>query len=208
MVRNIKISDFSVLENYHCRESYKLIIKYDLLANVSKEEVKIFRRRFIDVILATDMSNHIKHINNLTFKADNLDIKNGENVSLMITDDLKKNYDNQQNILDLIIHSADISNPTKPFVIYSKMVDLLFEEFFIQGDLERKNSLPLTYLCDRTTTDIDAAQVGFIKYLVKPTFNLLTRFTNNLSLLMENMDLNLSIYEGKVNEKKNLTSKS
>lgn len=194
--------DVSVLENYHCRESFKQIIKYDLLSHISKDESKLIRRRFIDVILATDMSNHMKHINNLTFKADSLDIKNGENVSLLITEDVKKNYDNQQNIMDLLIHSADISNPTKPFIIYSKMVDLLFEEFFHQGDLEKKNSLPITYLCDRTTTDIDAAQVGFIKFLVKPTFNLLARFSPNLNQLLENMDLNLSIYEEKVKEKK------
>lgn len=36
--------------------------------------------------------------------------------------------------LNMFVHLADISNGTKPWVLCSKWVDLLFIEFFNQGD--------------------------------------------------------------------------
>jgi len=46
----------------------------------------------------------------------------------------------------------------------------LFEEFFDQGDLERKEGLPITMLCDRTTTNVSNAQPGFISFVPLPLF--------------------------------------
>lgn len=46
---------------------------------------------------------------------------------------------------------SDISNSAKPFDIARRWVDLLFQEFFLQGDLEREAGRNITYLMDRTT---------------------------------------------------------
>jgi len=43
---------------------------------------------------------------------------------------------------------ADISNGTKPWNLCAKWVDLLFIEFFNQGDQEKKLGLSVSYLMD------------------------------------------------------------
>jgi len=50
------------------------------------------------------------------------------------------------------MHASDISAAARPFEIARAWVYLLFEEFFKEGDLEKDNDLPVTFLCDRETT--------------------------------------------------------
>jgi hypothetical protein len=52
--------------------------------------------------------------------------------------------------MNLAIHMSDIGNPTKKWDISFEWIDILFEEFFAQGDLERKKGLPISDLMDRT----------------------------------------------------------
>ena len=48
---------------------------------------------------------------------------------------------------------------------------MLFEEFFEQGDLERAQSLPISYLMDRNTVNIARSQIGFIDVLIIPAYH-------------------------------------
>lgn len=57
----------------------------------------------------------------------------------------------------MVFHLADISNPAKKFDICSRWTELLYIEFFIQGDLEREKEMPISYLMDRTTVNIAKA---------------------------------------------------
>ena len=52
----------------------------------------------------------------------------------------------------MLMHISDISNPSKDWPVCKKWVDLLFEEYFALGDLEKSSNLPVSYLCDRKTT--------------------------------------------------------
>ena len=51
-----------------------------------------------------------------------------------------------------------------PF-IYKKCFDLVFLEFFNQGDLEKKKNLNISLVWDRDNTNINKAQIGFINFL-------------------------------------------
>ena len=120
------------------------------------------------------MANHIKHLSSLRTKAESFDIINGKNLEKMInTENSTKTYENQQMILGMCIHCSDISNPAKPEEVYDKWVELVFVEFFHQGDLERQANIPISLLCDRNTTNINKSQIGFINFIVKPTFDCL-----------------------------------
>jgi len=57
----------------------------------------------------------------------------------------------------LFFHLADISNTVKSWQICKDWTDLLYVEFFAQGDLERKQGFPVSYLFDRNTTNIAKA---------------------------------------------------
>ena len=75
--------------------------------------------------------------------------------------------------MNLCVHLADISNPTKRFPLYKQWTELLFVEFFAQGDLERSRSAPISYMMDRTTTNIAKSQIGFIEFIVQPSFEIM-----------------------------------
>jgi hypothetical protein len=47
---------------------------------------------------------------------------------------------------------------------------LLFDEFFNQGDVEKEKGFPVSFLCDRETTKISQSQPGFVNFILKPLF--------------------------------------
>ena len=51
----------------------------------------------------------------------------------------------------------------------------LVEEFFRQGDAERELGIPFSPLCDRETTMVSQSQIGFIDFIITPTYTLLTK---------------------------------
>ena len=55
------------------------------------------------------------------------------------------------------MHSSDVSASCRSFYICHEWVYLLFEEFFLEGDVEKEMNLPVTYLCDRDTTSASGA---------------------------------------------------
>ena len=123
----------------------------------------------IDMVLATDMSLHFQQV-----KA------------------MKKSITSPQNmdkgaIMSYIVHAADISHPTKTWDLHERWTAGLVEEFFRQGDAERELGLPFSPLCDRETTMVSQSQIGFIDFIITPTYTLLTQLfeTINEMLLKE-----------------------
>lgn len=55
-----------------------------------------------------------------------------------------------------------------------KWTYLLFEEFFDQGDIEKEEGLPVSFLCDRNTINIPSNQPGFINFIVTPLYTAIT----------------------------------
>ncbi|CAF4300577.1 unnamed protein product, partial [Rotaria sp. Silwood2] len=72
--------------------------------------------------------------------------------------------------LALILHCADISHPGKPWDIHHSWTQSLMEEFFKQGEKEKELGLPCSPLCDRDNTLVAESQIGFIQYIVEPSF--------------------------------------
>lgn len=60
----------------------------------------------------------------------------------------------KQLISSVVLHSCDISTSLRPFDLSVQWAELLFEEFFNQGDTEKSQGLEISMMCDRTTTDI------------------------------------------------------
>jgi len=58
-----------------------------------------------------------------------------------------------------MIHCADLSNPTKPLDLYRQWTDRIMQEFFAQGDTERKLGLDISPMCDRYTATVEKSQV-------------------------------------------------
>jgi hypothetical protein len=58
--------------------------------------------------------------------------------------------------------------------------------------VERSLNIPISMFCDRNNSNIPKAQIGFIKGIILPTFDVLVNFFPSLSYLINNIDDNLS----------------
>nr|XP_027203774.1 calcium/calmodulin-dependent 3',5'-cyclic nucleotide phosphodiesterase 1A-like isoform X1 [Dermatophagoides pteronyssinus] len=150
-------NDRSVLENFHISEAFRVMRKDDanIVANLSREEYREFRSLIIEMVIATDMSTHFQQIKTLKTILGHQDF---------VLD--------KQKGLSYILHSADISHPSKNFDLHQRWTLLLMEEFFRQGDMERELGLAYSPLCDRNSTLIPQSQIGFIEFIVYPTMEL------------------------------------
>ena len=84
--------------------------------------------------------------------------------------------ENRHFILQISLKCADISNPCRPWDISRKWSYKVCEEFFRQGDYERKLNLPVTPLCDRQSISIPKIQAGFFEFVVTPLYEEWHRF--------------------------------
>mmetsp|Transcript_5976 Transcript_5976/g.7645 ORF Transcript_5976/g.7645 Transcript_5976/m.7645 type:complete len:85 (-) Transcript_5976:246-500(-) len=66
------------------------------------------------------------------------------------------------------MHGCDISQGCRSFDVCKEWTYLLFEEFFHQGDLEKQNDLPVSFLCDREKFVVPKTQGGFLNFIVIP----------------------------------------
>ncbi len=177
----LRYNDTSVLEMYHIAQTFKELQQddFNIYKNFSPEEYRICRRRMIDGVLATDMANHQKVLSSTKTLTETYNIKKGKNFEDVFNESendksIVKLFDKQQNILNMIIHTADISNPGKPDKVSNEWTKRVYAEFFVQGDMEKKLNIPISNFCDRETTNINKAMIGFISFVVGPTIDTLT----------------------------------
>ena len=187
----IKYNDISILENMHIAETFKLINnsnnEYNIFQDFDNNTYKQFRKEMIACVLSTDMAFHNVYIDFLKKccerKKNPYDINNN-------IDNNKKN-DDYQNYMNVLIHSSDISNPTKPFEIYFQWADLVVKEFYDQGDKEKKLNMPCS--CDRNKVTIYQSQLGFINFIEIAYFSLFVQVFENLKFYMDNLNNNKQI---------------
>uniref|UniRef100_A0A8C4HJ92 Phosphodiesterase n=1 Tax=Dicentrarchus labrax TaxID=13489 RepID=A0A8C4HJ92_DICLA len=152
-------NDRAVLENHHVSAAYRLLQDDDemnIFSNLSKDDWRELRTLVVEMVLATDMSCHfqqIKAMKGFLQQPDAID---------------------KPKALSLLLHTADISHPAKRWDIHHRWTTSLLEEFFRQGDKEAELGLPFSPLCDRKSTMVAQSQIGFIDFIVEPTFTVLT----------------------------------
>ena len=83
------------------------------------------------------------------------------------------------------------------------MVELVMKEFFLQGDVEKKEGLPISPLCDRDTTSIPGSQIGFMSFVVLPSFELFHNIFPEVEPYLNQLKKNLERYKKLAEEEKN-----
>ncbi|XP_076845468.1 dual specificity calcium/calmodulin-dependent 3',5'-cyclic nucleotide phosphodiesterase 1B-like isoform X2 [Brachyhypopomus gauderio] len=153
----ITYNDRSVQESHHLSAAFQLLQneQMNIFTNFSREEWMELRSLVIEMVLATDMSFHI-----LQLKGIKHSLQQQERID-------------KAKALSFLLHTADISHPTKPWALHSRWSKALTEELFRQGDKEGELGLTISPLCDRKTAPIAQSQIGFIDFIVDPTFSLL-----------------------------------
>lgn len=197
----ITYNDASCLENYHCCKLFSTLQKDEtnIFEKLSVNDYKGIRKRMISEILSTDMFYHKQIMSNIQEKLSQL--KNG-NFEFINKDDIDSVKKEQQVFLDYFIHSADLAHNTKLFNISLKWVQLLSEEFWLQGDKEKSMGLSVSFLCDRKDVNVPLSQVNFIKGFILPTFEILVTFFPSLSYTTENANNNINEWQKLVDAKR------
>ena len=193
----MRYNDISVLENFHIAQTFKLLSQdqYNILKHFKPEEYRILRRRMIEGIISTDMANHQKVLSATKAKIETYKINKGANFTKIFDVETAKLFDAQQCILNMCLHTADISNPAKPSKISEGWTAKVYEEFFRQGDMEKKLNMQVSLMCDRETTSINKAMIGFINFVVKPTIDILVSLIPEVSEYGDNIRGNLKKHE-------------
>ena len=184
----IRYNDVSVLENHHVASAHALmkLEKYNILGKLWEDDRDGIRRRMIHMVLTTDMSKHFAEL--------------GQFKQRVASESFEPDDKDKLLCMGLGMHLADISNPTKPWDLTLRWTELLFEEFFKQGDKEREKKLKISDLMDRTTVNIARAQLGFIDVIVLPAFESFSKFIKWWNQNIKNMKTNRANWESRIGE--------
>lgn len=156
-------NDISVLESEHISWAFKCMIKdkdSQFIINPATSKLHEIRKKMIDAVLHTDMTKHFAGVAQIKAAT-----------AGKSWDDLDPNV--RWDVLVYILHMADISNPAKSDPMFKLWTDRCLDEFFEQGDKERNMGVPISPNCDRNVVKKPDSQIGFIKFVVKPAYEVL-----------------------------------
>jgi 3'5'-cyclic nucleotide phosphodiesterase len=162
-------NDISVLENHHCALAFAVFKQpnSNIFEEVSFSLRKTIRKAMIEMILSTDMMTHFT----LTDELNDCVTRNFTPLdSIAAINAAVLNDKDRTTLLRSILHAADISNPAKVWETSKKWSDLVVQEFFAQGDLEKAQALPVSMNMDRCFAVQDEISLNFNDFIVAPFF--------------------------------------
>eukprot|EP01087_Luapelamoeba_hula_P008181 TRINITY_DN2028_c1_g1_i1.p1 TRINITY_DN2028_c1_g1~~TRINITY_DN2028_c1_g1_i1.p1 ORF type:complete len:226 (-),score=43.34 TRINITY_DN2028_c1_g1_i1:44-721(-) len=174
----IVYNDKSILENYHCSEAFRIMRRPEcnILEGLSKTEYRELRKLVINSILATDMARHMESTAKFSTL---LESEGGFN---------RESQDHRLILLEIILKCGDISNPTRPLRIANYWSEMVQNEFYAQGDEEKKQGLQVSAFMDRDNASAAKMTVGFISFFVAPLFGSLVKLLPAANLCLERLE--------------------
>ncbi len=187
-------NDISVLENYHASEAFRVLRQDEcnFLRNMDPAAIGSIRHLAIQIILATDLKYHFDLLGEF-----NLHLSDIQNE---IREEGKaRTY---LSAMKMCIKCADISHPARPMYIHLRWTKCLMEEFFLQGDEEKRMGIEVSPNCDRNDLDIVGSQKSFINFLVNPLFKSWVSFLHhhNAAVCMRSLNANEAMWSSSSKE--------
>lgn len=189
----MRYNDHTVLENMHASLLYKIMQapEMDIFSSVRIEDWTDLRKLVIDLILHTDMSKHFETLGQFRSRTQ---------AKLTIDDAADKSL-----VLSMGLKCADVGHTAKPEDLHIKWSELVCEEFFNQGDMEKERGQVVSMYCDRVTTDIAKSQAGFLKNITIPLYEAWTGYLDSSEVTQNclvQMIANMKKWESKVKVKR------
>merc|ERR1719359_1611376 len=176
----LRYNDKSPLENMHCARLFEFVSnpKQNIFSGMSKQQFQEVRKICIEAILHTDNAQHFGMIKEVQMiyevNSEILDAsreffeEDPDEFPTKEAQDYYRQPESRKLLVKLFLHFADISNSMKPFRICRIWAWQVLEEFFLQGDAEKRLAVPVQTLNDREKVNRPFSQVGFIEFLVSP----------------------------------------
>ncbi|KAJ8387659.1 hypothetical protein AAFF_G00152090 [Aldrovandia affinis] len=179
----------SVLENHHWRSAVGLLRESGLLSHLPSEDRLNMERQLGSLILATDISRQNDYLSRFRTHLDKEDLSLG-------------NASHRHFILQMALKCADICNPCRPWELSKQWSEKVTEEFFHQGDVEKKLKLEVSPLCDSQLNSVANIQMGFMAFVVEPLFTEWARFSDTRlsQTMMDHLGQNKACWRGVLEE--------
>ncbi|ORZ38093.1 hypothetical protein BCR44DRAFT_141090 [Catenaria anguillulae PL171] len=183
----ILYNDKAVLENHHLASAFTILRKTEnnFVSHLSKSDYKALREIVIEMVLATDLAQHLPIISMFKNRATqgNLDPEN--------------NREDRTLLFKMMMKCSDVGNPTKEWSIYEVWQKRIIDEFFRQGDTERRMGLDVSPFMDREKVNVASSQLGFIDFVVSPLFNAFNMYAP-ITPIMQTLATNREIWAERV----------
>jgi len=176
----LRYNDRSPLENMHCARLFEFASqpKCNVFSSLQKQQFQDVRKICIEAILQTDNAQHFAMIKEVQMmyevNSEVLDAsrefynEDPDEFPTREAVDCFRQPESRKLLVKLMLHMSDISNSMKPFRICRIWAWQVLEEFFLQGDAEKRLGVPVQALNDREKVNRPFSQVGFIEFLVSP----------------------------------------
>jgi len=206
----VRYNDRSILENMHVALAFETmqsdeechwfkLLPQEFISTKDEPPVNLqnyMRKGLIDMVLATDMVKHAKYVTDVQALSKNSSTANSRFSK-------QEALDSKLFFLEILLHAADISNPCKPRELMLGWTKRILEEFWRQGDEERRLGLTISPLCDREAgrAAVPKGQVGFISFVIRPLYVPIVELIPDAQEALLHLDANKAFWEEKDNEK-------
>ena len=174
-------NDQSVLENHHCSTAFQLMRKpsSNIFNGLTKATASEMRKTIVTCIMSTDMSVHFQLVDE-TKKM----VAGGDYTFTEVQD--------QMFLCRLLVHSADLSNPVRPFHITQAWARRISAEFNLQVAMEQELDMPvLNFMMTPDDKALCKNETGFASFVVAPMWRSLSVLFPGLTPLVQQLDSNL-----------------
>ncbi|KYO25631.1 cGMP-dependent 3',5'-cyclic phosphodiesterase isoform B [Alligator mississippiensis] len=154
-------SEGSVMERHHFAQAIAILNTHgcNIFDHFSRKDYQRMLDLMRDIILATDLAHHLRIFKDLQKMAEvGYDPKNKQHHRLLLC---------------LLMTSCDLSDQTKGWKTTRKIAELIYKEFFSQGDLEKAMGNRPMEMMDREKAYIPELQISFMEHIAMPIYKLL-----------------------------------
>ncbi|XP_075775743.1 cGMP-dependent 3',5'-cyclic phosphodiesterase isoform X2 [Pelodiscus sinensis] len=171
-------SEGSVMERHHFAQAIAILNTHgcNIFDHFSRKDYQRMLDLMRDIILATDLAHHLRIFKDLQKMAEvGYDPKNKQHHSLLLC---------------LLMTSCDLSDQTKGWKTTRKIAELIYKEFFSQGDLEKAMGNRPMEMMDREKAYIPELQISFMEHIAMPIYKLLQELFPKATELYERVASN------------------
>uniref|UniRef100_A0A2K6V1A9 Phosphodiesterase n=1 Tax=Saimiri boliviensis boliviensis TaxID=39432 RepID=A0A2K6V1A9_SAIBB len=154
-------SEGSVMERHHFAQAIAILNTHgcNIFDHFSRKDYQRMLDLMRDIILATDLAHHLRIFKDLQKMAE-------------VGYD-RNNKQHHRLLLCLLMTSCDLSDQTKGWKTTRKIAELIYKEFFSQGDLEKAMGNRPMEMMDREKAYIPELQISFMEHIAMPIYKLL-----------------------------------
>jgi len=183
--RALRYNDEHVNENHHAAAALAVLSQPEcnFLRELPKEDFRWVRALVIRLVMGTDMAGHGDILKSLS------ELKSAEDRGVDPMSEKEAFL-----ILQGAMKCADLGHLTLRWEDHLQWVRRLEQEFFRQGDQEKEEGLPVSFLMDREKPGVTKTQVGFFDYLVLPFFRTFTSLVPAAHPLLEGVEANRAVW--------------